>query len=201
MRGHTQWTVWLRRRAGLDSNPLRRASDRAEAWIRLSLAVIFLIAAPLAAISVGNWSRASAASAARAQAAAEYQVRAVLLSGTRPATADPATDSLRPARARARWTAPDGRVRTGEVPVAAGTRAGSAVTVWTDAAGALTDPPAAQAQILGRVVSFVVVSLAALAVLLLTGLWITRRMLDHRRLASWQAEWTAVEPQWTRRRG
>ena len=38
----------------------------------------------------------------------------------------------------ARWTAPDGAERAGQVPVRAGTPAGTAVTVWTDTAG---EPP------------------------------------------------------------
>ena len=39
----------LARALGLDSNPLRRASDRAEARIRIGLVAIFLIVGPLAA--------------------------------------------------------------------------------------------------------------------------------------------------------
>lgn len=40
---------------GLDGNPLRRASDRAEAWIRIGLLAAFLVAGPLAAIVAGQW--------------------------------------------------------------------------------------------------------------------------------------------------
>ena len=39
----------LARALGLDSNPLRRASDRAEAWIRIGLLAVFLIAGPMVA--------------------------------------------------------------------------------------------------------------------------------------------------------
>ena len=45
----------LARALGLDRNPLRRASDRAEAWIRIGLLAVFLIAGPLAAIGAGGW--------------------------------------------------------------------------------------------------------------------------------------------------
>ena len=44
----------LARALGLDRNPLRRASDRAEAWIRIALLAVFLIAGPIAALSVGG---------------------------------------------------------------------------------------------------------------------------------------------------
>jgi hypothetical protein len=47
--------VRLARDLGLDSNPLRRASDRAEAWIRAGLLVVYLIGAPTAAVAAGLW--------------------------------------------------------------------------------------------------------------------------------------------------
>ena len=61
----------LARRAGLDANPLRRGSDRAEAWLRIGLVLAFLIASPLAAIGLGKLTSAASYSAARAQAASE----------------------------------------------------------------------------------------------------------------------------------
>jgi len=45
----------LARALGLDRNPLRRATDRAEAWIRAGLLAVFLIAGPMAALSAGHW--------------------------------------------------------------------------------------------------------------------------------------------------
>ena len=45
----------LARALGLDRNPLRRATDRAEAWIRVGLLGIFLIAGPIAALGTGHW--------------------------------------------------------------------------------------------------------------------------------------------------
>ena len=44
----------LARALGLDRNPLRRPSDRAEAWLRIGLLAVFLIAGPIAALSVGG---------------------------------------------------------------------------------------------------------------------------------------------------
>jgi hypothetical protein len=45
----------LARALGLDRNPLRRATDRAEAWIRAGLLGVFLIAGPIAALDAGHW--------------------------------------------------------------------------------------------------------------------------------------------------
>ena len=38
--GRPRWKARLARALGLDDNPLRRASDRAEAWIRAGLVII-----------------------------------------------------------------------------------------------------------------------------------------------------------------
>jgi hypothetical protein len=198
MRRRMRWGR-LMRRAGLDANPLRRSSDRTEAWIRLSIVVVFLIAGPLAAISVGHWASTSGAAAARAQAAAEHRIQAVLLSNAPAASSYPVAGSSVAVWVRARWTAPDGASRTGDVQATAGARAGDTVTVYSDASGTLAGPPIGPAQILSRVITFVAVTFAALAILVLSALWLTRRALDRRRLAAWERGWTAVEPQWTRR--
>jgi hypothetical protein len=39
----------------------------------------------------------------------------------------------------------------------------------------------------------------ALAVVLLGVAWLTGRLLDRRRMTRWATEWSAVEPQWTKR--
>lgn len=79
----------LARVLGLDGNPLRRASDRAEAWIRAGLVAIFLIVGPLAALHVGRLAYRSEITGAPAQAAPTHLDKAVVL---HPAhvTADPA---------------------------------------------------------------------------------------------------------------
>jgi hypothetical protein len=45
----------LMRALGLDRNPLRRASDRTEAWVRIGLLAVFLIAGPITALRAGGW--------------------------------------------------------------------------------------------------------------------------------------------------
>jgi type IV secretory pathway TrbL component len=45
----------LARTLGVDGNPLRRASDRAEAWLRAGLLVLFLSAGPIAALTAAQW--------------------------------------------------------------------------------------------------------------------------------------------------
>src|ERR1700759_4801625 len=65
--GRQRLTVRLARDLGLDSNPLRRASDRTEAWIRAGLLVVFLIGAPTAAVAVGLWTAHAAGSGTSAR--------------------------------------------------------------------------------------------------------------------------------------
>lgn len=198
---HAAWArrcaSWARRRAGLDRNPARRGTDRIEAWARIGLVVFFLIAAPVATIGVGRWSDAVITSHARARAAAEYQVPATLR--TRAPGDYPAPGSDIAGWTPARWTAPDGTPRSGEIVAPAGILAGQTVRIWTDVRGNLVTPPLGQAQITSRAISFAAMAPPLLALVLLGIGGLLHRALDRRRMAAWEAGWAAVEPQWTRR--
>jgi hypothetical protein len=52
--GRPRGLTRLARALGLNRNPLRRATDRAEAWIRVGLLAVFLIAGPMAALGAGH---------------------------------------------------------------------------------------------------------------------------------------------------
>jgi len=69
----------LARALGLDCNPLRRASDRAEAWIRIGLIAVFLIAGPMAALSTGAWEYRAGITAASVQPVPSHPVSATVL--------------------------------------------------------------------------------------------------------------------------
>ena len=71
--------------------------------------------------------------------------------------------------------------------------------IWVDNAGQLVYPPIGEGQIASRVIAVVALTPAILAIILLAVAALTRRLLDRRRLAGWAAEWSAVEPLWTRR--
>ncbi len=105
----------LARALGLDSNPLRRPSDRAEACIRIGLAAIFLIAGPLAAQGAGHWAYHTEITGSPVQATRTHRVTAVPL--------QPALAVAGPARANgnrlvgigARREGAGSSARTGEV--------------------------------------------------------------------------------------
>jgi hypothetical protein len=160
----------LARVLGLDRNPLRRATDRAEAWIRAGLLGVFLIAGPIVALDAGHWAYHAGSAAARGPAAPAHRVR----------PAAPAHRVRPPADRQA--PAITGLLRGGP-----GGRAGAR------AAG--TGSSARTGEVL-----VVVMTLAAVALALLAVLRLIRALLGRRRLAAWETAWSTVGPQWSRRR-
>jgi hypothetical protein len=193
-----KWTASLARRLGLDGNPLRRGTDRAEAWIRISLVLAFVIGAPLAGWGAGRWAGSVAATAVHARLAGDHRVPATLLRGVPSGPDQQITLGL--GLAKARWAGPGGSVHTGYVQAPAGSRAGSTVPVWLDRSGALTVPPSLlHRQVRGWVLMMAVLAPVVLALLLLAVMGLLGHILERRRLAGWTQAWSAVEPQWTRR--
>jgi hypothetical protein len=193
-RPRSTWPYRLLRRLRLDRNPLRRGLDRAETAVLGVLLAAFLAAAPFAAHAAGSWTYATSAREAQAQQAALRQVPATLLQA-----AEPWGISEGGPEAQARWKAPDGQVRTGDVFAASGTPAGSTVMVWVNQAGQLTDSPLQHSQVTGRADVAQGLAVAVLAVALIIAGWAARRALDRRRLAAWDAEWLATERRWSSR--
>jgi nitrate reductase gamma subunit len=184
----TSWLARLLRGRRLDRNPLRRGSDRAETVVLGTL---------LAAFLAGNWAHACAVRDAQAQRASLYQVTATLL-GAAPVLSS--YGSASDFAVEARWRAPDGRVRTGELFVTAAMAASHSTRIWVDRAGRLTGPPLSRDQVAGRVQLAVGVAVGGLAVLLVMAAWLVRRGIDRRRMAAWDADWMATGPRWSPRR-
>jgi hypothetical protein len=191
--GRPGWKARLARTLGLDGNPLRRASDRAEAWIRAGLLVVFLTAGPLAALAAGQW---TAHAVAAGTGSRPHAVQAVLL---QPATA-PAASSAAARGARvlvpARWPGAGGSAQTGEVPAPAGAPAGAVVPVWLNASGRVTGAPPPGGST-GAPVLVAVMTLTVMALALLIALRLIQRLLDWRRLAAWEVAWRTTGPRWT----
>lgn len=184
---------WLR---GLrpGRNPLRRASDRAEAALVAGLAAALLAGVPLAALSAARSSHDAGVRALHTQAGWR-QVPAVLLADAATAPAGPASSPLR--RVLANWTAPDGMQWTGRIPAPAGATAGTVLRAWVDASGRPTGIPLQHGQIERQAALAALFAAAGLVLVLLGAAALARRMLDRRRLAAWDAEWQATGPRWT----
>jgi hypothetical protein len=182
-----------------DRNPLRRAFDRAEAVIGAALVVVFLAGAPLLSVTASHWARSAAWHAEIVERATTREVHAVLLrSAPPPILADRAMSAM--ADEPARWTAPNGSVRAGQVPIPAGTQAGTTLLVWTDLQGRLTSPPLMPSQVGDQTALAALLAPAAFALALATGWLLVRRALTARRLAWWEAQWSTTGPSWTSRR-
>lgn len=178
-----------------DRNPLRRTMDRVEAVVVGGLVVAFLAGAPLAAVAARHAAYSIGSRTAHAQQAAWHQVPAVLL------TAAPTSRyGHYQATVRARWTAPDGTRHTGPIPVPLDATAGRTVMVWVDTAGRLTMPPLQLSQVRGQAaLATMLTPLVVGFILLCTGA-LAHSVLGRRRLAAWDADWQATEPQWTKGR-
>jgi H+/gluconate symporter-like permease len=181
----------------LDRNPLRRPSDRAESAVLAVLVIAFILAAPFTALACGAWGHAIAHRVQATQQASRYEVPAVVLQVPQGSQAAGYT-ALAP-EAQARWTAPDGKVVSVEVPVPAAMAVGTVMRVWVTRDGQLTDAPLQDTQVAGQAdlaATFGVVALAA--TLTVTGV-LARRVLDKRRMAAWDADWRVTGSRWTRR--
>ena len=121
--------IRLARTLGLDRNPLRRATDRAEAWIRAGMLAVFLIAGPMAALSAGHWAYHAGTTAARVPAAPTHRVKPAALQ-----QAPTITDLPRVGQGGRVWAGAPGQdtgpsARTGEVLAAVMTLAAMALAL------------------------------------------------------------------------
>jgi hypothetical protein len=193
------WLGRLLRQWRPDRNPLRRRSDRAEAAVLGVLVAVFCVVTPFAAHAAGSWAYAASAREAQEQKAAVHKVTATLLEKAPPWNGFAGAPGAAP-EVHARWRAPDGQPRTGQLYVPDGGPAGGTVTIWTNQAGQLTNPPLQHSQVTDRAqVAWASVVSGLAAVLIAIG-WLVHRLFDRRRLAAWDADWLATEPRWSPRR-
>jgi hypothetical protein len=181
-----------------DRNPLRRKSDRVEAFILGGLIVAAATVAPLVAVETSHWTYDSAIQMAQVQRETGHQVTAVLVAAPATTTSGYTVASL--VEAQARWTAPDSRPHAGQIPVPAGSSKGQTFRIWIDAAGDVTGPPLTRAQAAdqGTFVGVMAVIVTLMTCIATAG--ITRFAVNRRRIARWEADWAVTAPMWSRQR-
>ena len=169
----SQLCRWLR---GLwpDRNPLRRASDRAEAAVVACLAAALLIGVPLTALFAARWSYDADHHTQRVQAA-WWQVPAVLLTDASEAPGGPGP--LTQHRVLAKWTAPNRTRWTGRIPASQDSRAGTVVRIWVDASGRPTGMPLQDGDAEREATLTAAFAAAGLGLILLGAALLARRML------------------------
>jgi hypothetical protein len=169
-----------------DRNPLRRASDRAEAGLIAGLAVAFLLGGPVIAMAIWHLAFTTTLTTTEAEHAGWHPVPARLLA-TAPESYGYDVTVL------ARWRAPGG-VRSGRITVRPGTRAGTTVTVWAGPSGVLAHTPMSQLQAALQADATAALAVPCWGMLLLSAGIIGRHLLDVRRLAAWDDDWRAMDP-------
>jgi len=188
---------WRRRlavRLGLDGNSLRRRTDRIAVYGTVGLLVVFLVVAPILAISAGHWAYRWSMNQQQYQRSWR-EVTAVLL---QKAPVDPGSYDASGSWTLARWTPPGGHARDGVIPVPAGTPSGSRVQIWLDGSGRWAGLPLGRQIIVVRVAAAVTGTIIMLATVLAVAASVGQWLLGRRRMAGWEADWNAVGPQWTK---
>jgi hypothetical protein len=186
------------RAIGFGRSALRRDIDRVEHLVLLLAVVFFLLAVPLVLLA-GTEVRQSGTRIVATQPVA-HQTVAVLLRDA-PSSPDGLHNGRSTVLAPGRWRTPSGASRTGLVPAYSGDLAGSRETIWIDTAGDQVAPPETTADVDRGALLTVLALLICVLVAIGCGLWVVRHRLDRRRMAAWDADWRATEPNWTRRRG
>ncbi|MFG3496377.1 hypothetical protein [Streptomyces sp. NPDC047928] len=186
-------------------NPVCRATDLTEGWVALVALVLLCVAAPLAGLLVG-----AAADASLQRTAAEQQrerhattARVVAAPGAEAAGQDAGgrADRPLPATVVARWTGPDGTVRTGSVSTGTRTAAldpGDAFRIWTDTEGLpVNQPLSAGVAREHAVLAGAGTALGAAALVEGARLLVVRRLV-RRRYTLLDREWARAGPDWGR---
>ncbi|MGI5484139.1 Rv1733c family protein [Streptomyces lavendofoliae] len=132
-------------------NPLRRATDLAEAWVALVALLLMCVAAPATGLVVGTLTHGSLQQSARLQQEQRHPVTARVLhhDDTRAGARDAgAADAGAPGGHRlrrpvqAQWEGPDGVRRTGSLTTARHDIVpGDTFRIWTDDRGRPVAPP------------------------------------------------------------
>ena len=184
-------------RLGLDANPLRRRTDKIATSLAALLLLVFLVGAPLLAITAYGWAGRVGAAEQRAERS-WHTVPATLLKAA-PAPNSFASGLFSYTRVPARWATPNGQARTGKIAVEVGMAAGRKVLIWVDGTGRPTDAPLTDRAVHARATTVALVGTLVFVTVLSVLAWAGRKLLDRRRLADWELAWAIVGPQWTKR--
>lgn len=181
------------------TSELMRPTDRIEK-AALGLAVLAAMMLLPVALAIGSETYARGAQLAQQQGP-ERQQAVAILSEAAPQPAPTMHSGLvaQTSPVAARWTLPDGSIRTGTVAATSGSPSGTRVPIWLDRAGNVVPPPVTPAGATGAGV-VTAIGLWAVGLTAFAGLYLLVRLgLDRYRLAGWQREWAAAEPGWTHR--
>ncbi|MGW1006550.1 Rv1733c family protein [Streptomyces sp. NPDC002520] len=181
-------------------NPLRRATDLAEAWLALVALLLIAVAAPVVGSLVGATTQDSLQRSVADQRRSRYLVTATVvrkLGDALPET-DPDTSAAKiQSRVLADWTAPDGSRQHG--PVLANLQSphrGDHFELWTDPHGRITARPLDSATATTHAVLAGIGAALATAGLVEAGRRLVVWRMVRRRYARWDQAWDRAGPDW-----
>ncbi|MET8473673.1 hypothetical protein ABZY90_17545 [Streptomyces sp. NPDC006422] len=171
-------------------NPLRRPSDRLQAWITLVLALAVLVLTPAATHAAAQAARDHYRALAQQQALTRTEQSATLTHDA-PRHPEPGSDEAQEARytVPVRYADADGNIRTGRADVQPGLPAGRTVRVWTDPHGKLAPPPLTTEQVRNHTLGWALLTFLAVPLTGLAAHKVTGRLIHQHNLNQWHTAW------------
>ncbi|WP_043263405.1 hypothetical protein [Streptomyces sp. CT34] len=183
-------------------NPVRRRTDRTEAWIALAAALLIVLGAPAAGWFAGRAAHGALLEAVRRQHRERYPVWATAGRPVSRPTAhpDPETTSQHAARLRtvARWTGRDGSTHTAEIATPRSREPGARFRIWTDGRGRIVPRPMDEGAAATHAVLAGLAVAGAAGGLVEAGRRLAVRQLMVRRFRRWDAAWERAGQDWGR---
>ncbi|OEV39521.1 hypothetical protein HS99_0002190 [Kitasatospora aureofaciens] len=176
-------------------NPVRRTSDRIQWWLARVLLAVMVIGLPAAAVSAGLLTYRAQMHTGHVESSARHTVTAHLTA----AAPVPSNNDYSRVPATAAWTAADGTTHTATVRMWPGERAGTPVPLWVDHQDTVTSAPLTRGQAAAAAWTTAAMTAGTLSLLCLAAWKGSVCVLDHHRYAQWDAEWSQVEPRWSKR--
>ncbi|MBM9504286.1 Rv1733c family protein [Actinacidiphila acididurans] len=172
-------------------NPLKRGSDRAEAWAVLTAGLLLVAGAPAAGAATALNTMASAPEPPPGW----HRTTAVLTHRAPPPTVTGTLNTgSAPVQATVRWSGPDGAQHTGQAPARPAAPAGSTTTIWLDASGHLRPAPVDASVVQARAFAYGTAAFTGTALVSGGGLSLVRHALARQRAAALDHEWARFGP-------
>lgn len=184
-------------------NPLRRATDLAEAWVALVALLLIVVVAPLIGVATGTLAQSALMQSVQEQRKDRREVPATVIRKLPqpPLDPDPETSTARDAHSRvvADWKGPDGVKHTGRVLSSLkAPHPGDRFTLWVDATGQVAGRPLDNATATTHAALAGFGTAAAVAGLVEGARRLVVWRMVRRRYDRWDRAWDKAGPDWGR---